>query len=105
LQAIARADYGFFLRHEVASRRELGYPPFSELISIRGPAIDSEALAAAAAVCKSTGAQVVGPAPRAGRDGATLVAKCPNAQRTAAALRDLASSADGRTLSFDVDPR
>ncbi|MBU1866870.1 MAG: primosomal protein N' [Candidatus Margulisbacteria bacterium] len=34
IQAAAKQDYGLFYRQEIVHRRELGYPPFSRLISL-----------------------------------------------------------------------
>lgn len=104
LQAIARADYGFFLRHEIAERRDLGYPPFSELIEIRAPGIDSIALRRAAEICRGAQARVIGPAPLVG-GGASVVCKCRDAYTVSEALREFAASPEGRSLSYDVDPR
>ncbi|MFN2595119.1 MAG: primosomal protein N' [Actinomycetota bacterium] len=104
LQAIARADYGFFLRHEIEARKDLGYPPFSELITVRASAASSAGLAAAAEICTKLEARVMGPVPDA-EGGGSLIAKCHDAQEAALAMRELASSPEGRELSFDVDPR
>ena len=43
----ARHDYLGFYHHEIAARRELGYPPFSRLVAIRVDAADLEQAEAA----------------------------------------------------------
>ncbi|MDQ3878717.1 MAG: primosomal protein N' [Actinomycetota bacterium] len=105
LQALARGDYDFFLQRELEARRELLYPPFSELIEVRARDAESTGLQRAAQICAAHGARVLGPAPLRAGEGSAIVAKCRDAQEVAVSLRDLASSADGRMLSFDVDPR
>ena len=105
VQAAVRADYSYFLRHELESRRELHYPPFSELIRIaargpeRGGAIDD-----AAAASRRAGARVIGPA-RVG-DSLELLVKCRSAQTVAEELRAVAiRTPRGTRLHFDVDAR
>jgi primosomal protein N' (replication factor Y) len=111
VQAVARADYRFFLEREMESRRELGYPPFSELIKVTvwGPAeravVDGVRTAAAA-----HGARVLGPMTVRGpsnRTGAReLLLKCRSASAMSAPLRDIVVSASSdTTVRVDTDPR
>jgi primosomal protein N' (replication factor Y) len=111
LQAIVRADYGYFLDRELPLRDELGYPPFSELIKAVaiGPKAD-EIIRAVADACRPD-ARVLGPM-AARIDGKRdpnareVLAKCPDATVVAERLRDiLAGVPGGNRLTIDVDPR
>jgi primosomal protein N' len=108
LQALARADYRFFLTRELELRRELSYPPYSELVmaSSEGPDARDD-LSAVAGICREAGATVLGPIPIRSR-GETwqILAKCPDVMVVAGALREFVR--DGRGASrvrIDVDPR
>ncbi len=70
LRWAAQHDYGNFAEQELASRRELGYPPFARLVQLRceGERLDAtervaEALAVAARAAAAKGVAVLGPAP------------------------------------------
>jgi primosomal protein N' (replication factor Y) (superfamily II helicase) len=117
-QAVVRADYDYFLTRELEFRRELSYPPFSELIKLSalGPAGD-ELLGEAIALARTEGARVLGPIeapfPSGGRDqrggteiGLQALLKCPSAQTVAGRLRDILRRVPrGTRLRVDVDPR
>jgi primosomal protein N' (replication factor Y) len=102
IQAVVRADYSYFLRHELAERTELGYPPASELVRIA--ADDAEALDDAATASREAGGRVLGPIPRrAPRAGLEILVKCPDAFAVASALRGILAARS--SLRVDVDPR
>jgi primosomal protein N' len=117
-QAVVRADYGFFLTRELEFRRELSYPPFTELIklSARGPA-GGDLLDEAIARAREKGAKILGPIeapfPSGGRDqrgktepGFQALLKCLSAQTVAEGLRDILPRVPrGTRLRVDVDPR
>lgn len=118
IQAVARADYDFFLERELVLRRELAYPPFSELIKVASTGDHRrEAIEEAADVARFHGARVLGPIsapfPTGGRDGSgdrieglQLLLKCAVAQPVAAGLRDILPRVPrGTRLRVDVDPR
>lgn len=109
VQAVVRGDYGYFLERELAARRELGYPPFSELIKVwasgpSGAALMERAIAAVI----SCGAVVLGPIParRGGVDGTEILIKAADAGVVAAELRVILPDVpSGSRLRVDVDPR
>ncbi len=109
VQAVVRGDYGYFLERELATRRELGYPPFSELIKVWASGPSGVALlerAVAAAI--SCGAVVLGPIParRSGVDGTEILIKAADAGLVAAELRVILPEVpSGSRLRVDVDPR
>lgn len=108
IQAVVRADYSYFLRHELADRTELGYPPAAELVRVTADGPRARvALEAAAAASRGAGGHVLGPIPlRAPRAGLEILVKCPDAFEVASALRGiLAAGPGGATLRVDVDPR
>jgi primosomal protein N' (replication factor Y) len=118
IQAIVRGDYSFFLTRELELRRELAYPPFTELVKVSslGPAA-AEVIAEAAEIARAQQARVLGPIeapfPQGGRDshgrgekGLQLLLKCPSAQTVALGLRDILPRVPrGTRLRVDVDPR
>lgn len=118
IQAIVRGDYAFFLSRELELRRELSYPPFTELVKVSslGSAAD-EMMTAAAEVGRKQGARVLGPieapfpqggrdARRSGEEGLQILLKCPSAQTVALGLRDILPRVPrGTKLRVDVDPR
>ena len=118
IQAVVRGSYGFFLERELEQRRELSYPPFSELITVAAVGErQREVIEEAAAVGRRHGARVLGPIaapyPSGGRDGShggdeglQLLLKCPSAQPVALDLRDILPRVPrGTRLRVDVDPR
>jgi primosomal protein N' (replication factor Y) len=111
IQAVARGDYYFFLRRELEARRELGYPPFNELVKLtaRGPQA-KELIDEANAVCRAAGARVLGPipvrSPGGGDEELQTLVKCRDALAVTPGLRGiLARAAAGSRLRVDVDPR
>ena len=122
LQCAQHHDFRRFAEHELAARRELGYPPFTRLVQIRcdGVRLDATervigALAAKLREVAAKGVAILGPAPaplerlRArhrwqlllrGRDGAALRAAAHAGRE---AVRPMARAADVRVI-VDVDP-
>lgn len=115
VQAVARADYRFFLERELEARRELGYPPFSELIRIAATGVDAaEWIRRAAEAAARSGGRVLGPVEtdvRSARDtrperGLELLVKAPSAEPVSEALRVILPDVPkGTRLRVDVDPR
>ncbi|HEX2241262.1 MAG TPA: hypothetical protein VHJ82_09005, partial [Actinomycetota bacterium] len=114
VQAIARADFHYFLEREIEHRRELNYPPHKELIRVtaRGPQARTliEKIGAASRV---HGAIALGPIParrggpgdRVSDGGLEMLLKCDDAGAVAEGLRDiLAGVRGGDSVSVDVDP-
>ena len=113
LQAVARADYRYFLERETEQRAELGYPPFSELVKVIALGAHKDAMIErVAAVAAGARATVLGPIEVKERaaggieSGLEVLFKCDDAQRVAEALRVILADepADDR-LRVDVDPR
>ena len=118
IQAVVRGDYSFFLSRELEFRRELAYPPFTELVKVSALGTSAvEVIAAAGDTARRHGARVLGPIeapfPQGGRDsrrpgeeGLQLLLKCPSAQTVALGLRDILPRVPrGTRLRVDVDPR
>lgn len=113
IQAVVRADYRFFLKRELEQRRELGYPPFAELVKVRASGTGRhELLHEVAERCRSVGGHVLGPievsfVSDAGRAPAVeVLVKHGNAERIAACLRGILPKVPaGTRLRVDVDPR
>ena len=111
VQALMRADHGFFVERELAQRAELRYPPYSELVVVKASGPEASTLAqGAAAACREAGAEVLGPIVRRLRGEPPeqqLLAKClQGADPVAEALRPLVSGAPRTSrLWVDVDPR
>src|SRR5262249_7860415 len=122
LQCAAHHDYRAFAEHELAARRELGYPPFARLVQIR---CEGERPEATERVARNIaeylrhvavpGVGVLGPTPAPierlrrrhrwqlllrGHNGAAVRRAARNARDTA---RRSARAADVR-LIVDVDP-
>jgi primosomal protein N' (replication factor Y) len=109
VQAVVRADHGYFVERELEQRAELNYPPFSELLraTAAGPSA-SRVLELVARECRAGDAIVLGPTRAGGpRGGAPeLLAKCPDAHAVALRLRGILGDAPaGTRVSIDVDPR
>jgi primosomal protein N' (replication factor Y) (superfamily II helicase) len=112
IQALARADYSFFLDRELEQRRELGYPPFAELVKVRSSGTEHlEVLEEVTELCRGMGAQVLGPiGVRVGSgsnvDAAEILIKHPDAGPIAEGLRGILPKVPaGTRLRVDVDPR
>jgi primosomal protein N' (replication factor Y) len=109
LQAIARADYSFFLERELRIREELGYPPFSELIKVGVLGEHRTRLAEeVGAVARDAGARVLGPIEVGFGDDKRLelLLKCTDAEAITPGLRDIVTRVPaGSRLRIDVDPR
>ncbi|MDQ4144072.1 MAG: primosomal protein N' [Actinomycetota bacterium] len=111
VQAVVRADHDFFVERELEQRRELGYPPFRELVKVgaSGPRA-KEVIEEAAVIARKTGARVLGPiAVRvAGPDedpSQEILVKVADALVVADALRPLLAATPAGELRVDVDPR
>jgi primosomal protein N' (replication factor Y) len=109
LQAIARADYSFFLERELSIREELGYPPFAELIKIGVLGEHRTRLAEeVATAARDAGARVLGPIEVGFGDDKRLelLLKCADAEAITPGLRDIVTRVPaGSRLRIDVDPR
>jgi primosomal protein N' (replication factor Y) len=113
-----RHDVSGFLAHELARREELGYPPFSHLVTLvvsgPDPGAAQRALREIRAALGDTGASLLGPAPLLrlrGRYRAQLLAKTDRprafASRAAAVLASAAPTMRraGMSAVVDVDPQ
>lgn len=109
LQALARADYRFFLERELQQREELRYPPYCELVRARvSGKDDSDVAKRVADACRGAGATVLGPIPIAttGENGAEMLVKTDDAQAVAEVLRGILPEIPSTTrVTIDVDPR
>jgi primosomal protein N' (replication factor Y) (superfamily II helicase) len=109
VQAVVRADYRFFLEREVELRKELGYPPFSELIKITVSGGDARAaIERMARVSRDEGARVLGPIAVRAQDVVSfqILCKCSDAGPVARALRPLVAALPATLrVAVDVDPR
>ena len=113
-----RHDVAGFLAHELARREELGYPPFSNLVTlvVSGPDRESpmRVLAELRDALRSTDVQLLGPAPLLrlrGRHRAQILAKTKSPRAFASRAARLLSAAapamrrGGLTAVVDVDPQ
>lgn len=109
VQAVVRGDYRFWLRRELDERRELGYPPFAELVNVTVWGRDREERARTVAeACRRAGGRVLGPVPVRGQDepAVDMLVKCPDATRVAEELRPILQETGGTDrLRVEVDPR
>ena len=115
IQAVARADYGYFLERELRSRRELGYPPFAQLMRIAALGDQAQPwIERAVAAAEGAGGRVLGPVEtdvRTARDtpperGLEVLVKAPSVERVAEALRVILPDVPkGTRLRVDTDPR
>lgn len=109
LQAIARADYAFFLERELRIREELSYPPFGELIKVGAYGAERDRLAGdVAGAARGAGARVLGPIEVGFGDDKRLelLLKCTDVDAVTPALRDIVTRVPaGSRLRIDVDPR
>ncbi|HEV8424051.1 MAG TPA: hypothetical protein VGS14_02525 [Actinomycetes bacterium] len=106
VQALVRWDPGYFWRHELPRRVELGFPPARRLLLMEGP-VPGEAAAAMASLAGALGpkAELLGPA--AMGKGWRIIAKVEDAESAARTLRPMlaeASRAGGPRMSVDVEP-
>jgi primosomal protein N' (replication factor Y) len=111
IQAVVRGDYDFFLARELEARRELAYPPFSELVKLgaRGP-LAATLMEEAHEVCRAARARVLGPiavrAAGAAEEELQTLVKCEDVFAITPGLRGiLARAPAGTRLRVDVDPR
>ena len=113
-----RHDVAGFLAQELVRREELGYPPFSNLVTVvvSGPSPEgpSRALAELHEALRLPGVQLLGPAPLLrlrGKHRSQLVAKTVEPRRLAARAAHLLSAAApamrraGLSAVVDVDPQ
>jgi primosomal protein N' (replication factor Y) len=106
-----RTDYEFFLERELKHRRELAYPPFTELVKVTVRGSDSAAVMdRLTRAVRIRGARVLGPirVPRSRRGESALQAliKARAAEDLADDLRSVViESPPGARVSVDVDPR
>jgi primosomal protein N' (replication factor Y) (superfamily II helicase) len=113
IQAVVRADYRFFLKRELEHRRDLDYPPFSELVKVRTSGAGySELVEEVAGRCRSLGANVLGPIEVGSERGTSLaraaevLIKYHDAETVAQCLRVILPKVPaGTRLRVDVDPR
>ncbi|MEA2435035.1 MAG: hypothetical protein QOG54_2492 [Actinomycetota bacterium] len=113
VQAISRGDYRFFADRELEFRRELGYPPFSELVKASAAGPDAAAVIdEVSGVVRAAGGRVLGPVPvrldgsgPVPREGLQVLVKCPDADDVATGLRSILPRVPrGTILRVDVDP-
>jgi primosomal protein N' (replication factor Y) (superfamily II helicase) len=109
IQAVVRGDYDYFLEREIESRRELGYPPFSDLVKAFAMGPDAAKLMErASAAARDAGGRVLGPTEaRSGNErGLEILVKCSDARAVGEALRVILPEVPrGSRLRVDVDPR
>jgi primosomal protein N' (replication factor Y) len=111
IQAVARGNPGYFAARELEYRRELGYPPVTELIKVRFQGAAAEELSALVRrLAEEEGARVLGPVPvrskRTGEKLAEVLLKCPNGDSVARRLRVILPDVPrGSSVFVDVDPR
>lgn len=111
VQAVVRGDHGFFVTREIEQRRDLKYPPFSELVKVTvSGSRTEEVIEEIATIAAGTGAVVLGPIPVPlsdfGDDTREVLIKSRDAMTVADALRPTAESIPASTrLRIDVDPR
>jgi primosomal protein N' len=109
LQAIARADYSFFLERELRIREELSYPPFSSLIKVASYGDARLELAdQVVAAARAAGARALGPIEVGFGDDKRLelLLKCADVDAVTPSLRDIVTRVpSGSRLRIDVDPR
>jgi len=114
----ARHDVAGFLAQELVRREELGYPPFSHLVStvVSGPGAEAplQALRELREALQLPGVRLIGPAPLLrlrGRHRAQLIAKTTSPRAFASKAAALLSAAapamrrDGLSAVVDVDPQ
>ena len=113
----SRHDYEGFYAQELAHRRQLGYPPFSELVRLLFEGRDTAAVERLSrkftdAVREKTGAEVMGPQPAPvarirNRLRVHALVMAPDGAATRAAIAELLEKVPlrgGVDLTVDVDP-
>ncbi|MFP5298243.1 MAG: hypothetical protein ACLGHL_04575, partial [Actinomycetota bacterium] len=109
IQSVVRGDPWYFIERELPIRKDLNYPPFSELIKVRSRGDKAAAvLERVSRTAEAAGAVVLGPvdANVDGEDVVEMLLKCPDAHEVAVSLRVILPEVPrGMTLWFDVDPR
>lgn len=108
IQGLVRGDYDFFLERELEIRKELSYPPFTELIKLTAAGAGAgEALTSVVNEARSASVRVLGPVRLAPpQTGSEALLKCEDAMEVAARLRDiLRTTPRDVRISIDVDPR
>jgi primosomal protein N' (replication factor Y) len=120
IEAARHHDYPGFFAREIASREDLGYPPFRELAQITCDAVSEDAArggaeALACGVKYNGGLEILGPSPAPiakvkGRYRWILVVKAQNAGVLSVQLGELLARAHGKgwprgvRVTVDVDP-
>jgi len=113
VQAVVRGDYTFFLERELEQRRELAYPPFSELVKLRASGPDPDAmLRGIRDRLRARGVRALGPisvrstAGDAPGRAAEMLLKARDAATVSKELRVILPDVPaGSRLKVDVDPR
>jgi primosomal protein N' (replication factor Y) len=115
VQAVVRADYNYFLERELHSRRELGYPPYAQLMRVAALGDDAQTwIERAATAAAAAGGDVLGPVEtdvRSARDtpaerGLELLVKAGDIEEVAQSLRVILPNVPrGTRLRVDTDPR
>jgi primosomal protein N' (replication factor Y) len=111
IQALVRADHDYFVERELELRRELDYPPFSELVIATAFGPDARKLIdAAATAARAGGGVVLGPIPlrnpETGEESLQVLVKCKDPRAVTPGQRDILIGAPrGSRLRIDVDPR
>lgn len=109
IQAIVRGDHGFFSRRESEVRKDLGYPPFVELVKIRASGGDAAQALDEMRPLLDSSDHVLGPIEVRAPDGSVsleVLVKTRNAQQIATKLRGILPQVPkGTRLRIDVDPR
>ncbi len=108
LRHFRTGDYLSFVREELAVRRELRYPPFARLLSIRcsGERLADDIVRTVSA--RGGDIEVMGPAPsRDGKDGYVILLKSADRKTLRAAAREVLERFEEkktRKIIIDVDP-
>lgn len=114
IQAVVRGDHGFFCDREAEQRRELGYPPFSELVKVRAEGDEARQTLEEVRAGLTGEDLLLGPIevslPTPARPDAPkaleVLIKTQDAQRVASMLRVILPRVKpGTRLRVDVDPR
>lgn len=108
IQAVVRGDHDFFCEREAEQRRELRYPPFSELVKVRASGDRARVVIDEVRAGLEPNDLVLGPiavAQSDGPDSLEVLIKTGDAQRVAEMLRGILPEVPrGTRLRVDVDP-